>query len=69
MKDIEQRVQLLYGVLSFPVSQDDHAEKARRAELQKFVFTHIHINLLTPLSGGLMESLQNLNHFLNSMHF
>ena len=41
MKDMERRVQLLYGVLSSPVDGDDYAEKARRVELRRFVFTQI----------------------------
>jgi len=47
-------VQSLYGVLASPISEDDHAENARRAELRRFVFIQIRINLLIPLSGGLM---------------
>ena len=35
VKDIEERVHSLSSVLSAPVSEDDHAEKARRLELQR----------------------------------
>ena len=52
--DIERRVESLGGVLASPPSEDDFAEKARRVELQRFVFMQMHINLLIPLSGGLM---------------
>ena len=47
VKDIERRVQSLYGVLASPASDDDFAEKARRVELRRFLFIQIHINLLT----------------------
>ena len=69
MKDIERRVQLLYGVISSPVGGDDYAEKARRVELRRFVFTQTHKKLLIPLSGSLMGSLQSLHHYLNNMCF
>ena len=51
-KDMERRVQSLYGVLASPVSEDDFAEKARRVELRRFVFVRICISLLIPLSGS-----------------
>ena len=38
VEEIEQRVHLLSGILTSPVRKDDHAEKARRTELQRFVF-------------------------------
>jgi len=51
VKEIERRVQSLSGVLASPVSEDDYAEKGRRVELWRFVFTQIDISLLIPLSG------------------
>ena len=36
VRGIERRVQSLSGVLASPVSEDDHAEKRRRVELQRF---------------------------------
>jgi len=39
VKGIEQRVQLLSGVLSSPASEGDYVEKGRRVELWRFVFT------------------------------
>ena len=47
VKEIEQRAQSLSGVLASPVREDDHAEKWRRAELQRFVFAQIYSGLLT----------------------
>ena len=41
VKEIEGRVQSLSGVLDSPVSEDDHAEGGRRAELQRFVLERI----------------------------
>ena len=38
VKDIEQRVQSLSSMLTSPASEDDYAEKGRRAELRRFVF-------------------------------
>ena len=38
VKEIEQRVHLLSGILASPVREDDRAEKARRIELRMFVF-------------------------------
>jgi len=35
VKDMERRVQSLYGVFASPVSEDDFVEKARRAELRR----------------------------------
>ena len=67
--DIERRVESLCGVLASPPSEDDFAEKARRVELQKFVFMQMHINLLIPLSGGLMGLSQNSNRSLKNTHF
>jgi len=69
VKDIERRVQSLYGVLASPASEDDFAEKARRVELRRFVFIQMHINLLIPLSGGLMVLLQSSNHSLRNTRF
>ena len=37
VKETERRVQLLSDVLAFPVSENDYAEKERRAELRRFV--------------------------------
>jgi len=37
VKEIEQRVQSLSGVLTAPVGEDDYAEKGRRMELWWFV--------------------------------
>ena len=48
VKDIEQRVQSLSGVLAAPVSEDDHAEKWRRMELRRYVPAQMHVTLLTP---------------------
>ena len=37
VKEIEQRVHSLSGILASPVREDDRAEKARRIELRRFV--------------------------------
>jgi len=47
VKDVEQRVQSLYGVLASPIGEDDNREKTRRAELQRFVFRHAGIHQST----------------------
>ena len=59
VKDIEQRVQSLSGVLAAPVSEDDHTEKWRRMELRRFVPAQMHVTLLTPSQearGGYCEA-------------
>jgi len=68
VKEIERRVQSLSGMLASPVSEDDYAEKGRRAELQRFVPTHLFISFLIPLSGSSRGLLQSFSHLLNSMH-
>jgi len=55
VKGIEQRVQLLSGVLAAPVSEGDYAEKGRRLELRRFVLIWTSIALLSPLLGSLKE--------------
>jgi len=69
MKDIERRVQLLYGVLASPVRQDDYAENARRVELRRFVLIYKHVNLLILLPGSSTGLSQNLNRSLKNTHF
>jgi len=69
VKDIDRRVQLLCGVLASPASEDDFAEKERRAELRRFVFIQMYINLLIPLSGGLMGLSQSSNNSMKNTHF
>ena len=49
MKEIEQRVQSLSGVLASPMGENDYAEKARRVELRRYVSIRTYINLLIPL--------------------
>lgn len=61
IEGIEQKAQSLYGLLAIPVRGDDHAEKGRRSELQRFVLVLTHINIFIPLSGGSMELLRSLN--------
>ena len=56
VKEIEQRVQSLSGVLAHPISEDDYAERARRTELRRFVLMWVFINLLIPLPGSSMGS-------------
>ena len=46
VKEIEQRVQSLSGVLTSPVSEDDYAEKVRRVELRRYVSLRTYVNLL-----------------------
>ena len=41
-------MQSLSGVLASPVDEDDHAEKARRMELRRFVLARMYPNLLIP---------------------
>jgi len=67
--DLEDKVELLRGVLASPVGEDDLLEKDRRVELRRFVFIQMHVNLLIPFSGGSMESSQSLNRSLGNMHF
>ena len=69
VEDINRRVESLCGVLASPVSEDDSAEKERRAELRRFVFIQMHVNLLIPLSGGLMGLSQGSNHSLRNACF
>ena len=45
VEEIERRVQSLAGVLASPISEDDHAEKWRRAELLRFVPGWVYIGL------------------------
>ena len=66
MKDIEQRVQALYGVLASPVGEDDYAENARRVELRRFVLLWIHASLLILFPGNLIGLLKILNHSLKN---
>jgi hypothetical protein len=47
VKDIEQRVHSLSGVLTAPVGKDDHTEKARRAGLQRLVLLVTRVSRLT----------------------
>lgn len=69
VKEIERRVQSLFGVLVAPVNEDDYAEKGRRAELRTFVLSHlIYVGSLILLSGSLKELLQSLSRSLNNMH-
>ena len=67
VKEIERRVQSLSGVLASPVGKDDHAEKARREELRRFVLAQIYIRLLIPPLGSSRGLSQSLNHFLTKM--
>jgi hypothetical protein len=69
VKEIEQRVQSLSGVLASPVGEDDHAEKGRRVELRRFVHMQTHIKLLIPLSGNSRGLLRSSNHSPNNMCF
>ena len=68
VKDIEQRVQSLSGVLASPASEDDYAEKARRIQLQRFGFIHMYVDLLIHLSGSLRGSSRSLNHSPTNMY-
>ena len=56
VKEIEQRVQSLSGVLASPMGENDYAEKARRVELWRYASFRMYISLLIPLSGGLRWS-------------
>ena len=67
VKEIEQRVQSLSGVLASPVSEDDYAERGRRVELQRFVLVWLHISLLIPLPGSSKGLSGSLNHSLTNM--
>jgi len=39
VREIERRVQSLSSTLASPLNKDDYAEKGRRKELWRFVFT------------------------------
>jgi hypothetical protein len=67
MKEIEQRMESLSGVLASPVSEDDYAEKGRRAELRRFVLSQVYISLLIPLSGSSKRLLRSSNRSPNNM--
>ena len=68
MKEIQQRVQSLSGLLASPVDEDDYAEKGRRVELLRFASSYTNTDQLTYLlSGSLKGSLQNLNHLPNKI--
>jgi len=69
MRDIERRVQSLYGVLASPVGEDDHAENARRVELRRFVLVYMHVRLLISPPGSSTGLSQSLNHSLKNTHF
>ena len=69
VKEIEQRVQSLSSVLASPVGEDDHAEKGRRVELQRFVLARIYSCLLILPSGSSMELSRSSNHFPKNMCF
>lgn len=43
VKDIDQRVRSLAGLLAAPVGEDDYAEKARRMELRRFVLARARV--------------------------
>jgi len=64
---IEQRVQLLSGLLASPVNENDDAEKERRAELQRFVPACTFIGLLIPISGSSRGLLQSFNRSTNNI--
>jgi len=68
-------VQLLSGVLSTPVSEDDYAEKGRRVELGMFVPTSTNMCQPTHLSlrklGGIIAKLEPLTEqhvFIGFLH-
>ena len=67
VKEIEQRVQSLSGVLASPLSVDDYAERGRRVELQRFVLVRLHTGLLIPLSGSSKGLSGSLNRSLTNM--
>ena len=69
MKDIEQRVQSLYGMLASPAREDDHAENTRRVELRRFVLAYQHAGLLISLPGSLTGLSQSLNRSLKNICF
>jgi hypothetical protein len=69
VKEIERRAQSLSGVLASPASDDDHVEKGRRLELQRFVLVQIYTNLLNSLSGSSRELSRGSNRSLTNMHF
>lgn len=69
VKEIEQRVQSLSSVLASPVGEDDHAEKGRRAELQRFVLAQMYSGLLILHPGSSMELSRSSNHFPKNMCF
>ena len=60
VKEIEQRVHLLSGVLASPVSEDDHAEKGRRVELQRFVPLQVYVNLITHIAYPICRKLETV---------
>jgi hypothetical protein len=68
MKEIEQRVQSLYGVLTSPVREDDYAENARRIELQRSVLIWTYVSILIPLSGDSTGLSRSLDHSLKNMY-
>ena len=60
VKEIEQRVHSLSGILASPVREDDHVEKARRIELQRFVliiYVYQQAHALPENSRGFSQSL------------
>ena len=61
MKEIEQRVHSLSGVLASPVGEDDYAEKTRRVVLWRFVLVRIYANLLIALTGSSRRLSRALN--------
>ena len=69
MKEIEQRVQSLYSVLTSSVREDDYAENSRRMELQRSVFIWTYVSILILLSGDSMGLSQSSDHSLKNMCF
>ena len=53
MKEMEQRVLSLSGVLTSPVGEDDYAEKWRRSVLRRSVLIWARIGLLIHILGSL----------------
>ena len=49
MKEMDQRVLSLSGVLASPVGEDDYAEKWRRSVLRRFVLIDGHTSVYLPM--------------------
>ena len=73
IREVEERIQSLCGILRHPVDDQDSEEKARREILRKFVSslsgTSGRSLIASVFAGSWLGSSQSSNHFPNKMGF